>query len=65
MSALIFPFTCSDEKQDFFKGFPAVVDLLDCANTAFHSVKHLLEKVEVAMLVHIQKPVDDQVFRNV
>ena len=49
---LIFPFTCSSAKYDFFQSLPAAADLLDRANTAFlfRSFNQLLEKVGIAMI---------------
>ena len=64
---LMFPFTCSRAKYDFFfSSLPAEADLY-LANTAyrFHSFNQLLEKVGIAMCAHIQKPVDIQVFDDV
>ena len=51
----------------FFSSLPAVADVLDRANAAslFYSFHQLLEKVDVAMYSHIQKPVAIQVFDNV
>ena len=49
---LIFPFTCSSAKYDFFQSLPLAADLLDRANTAFlfRSFNQLLEKVGIAMI---------------